>query len=145
MPGVSRSGATICAGLLRDMERREAATFAFLLSAPVIAGAGLKQLVTVAKEFADGTLHGEDFVFFATGFVCSAIVGWFTIRFLLAYLTTNSLRAFVVYRVGSRRRRHRDRGGAGARLIDGRWLVSSARARAHRPITVSTSSAHRSC
>ena len=100
VPGVSRSGATICAGLLRDMERREAATFAFLLSAPVIAGAGLKQLVTVVKEFADGTLHGEDFVFFATGFVCSAIVGWFTIRFLLAYLTTNSLRAFVVYRVG---------------------------------------------
>jgi undecaprenyl-diphosphatase len=100
VPGVSRSGATISAGLLRDMERREAATFAFLLSAPVIAGAGLKQLASVVRDFADGTLHGEDAVFFATGFICSAVVGWFTIRFLLRYLTTNSLRAFVVYRVG---------------------------------------------
>ncbi|TAK60888.1 MAG: undecaprenyl-diphosphatase UppP [Dehalococcoidia bacterium] len=100
VPGVSRSGATICAGLLRDVERREAATFAFLLSAPVIAGAGLKQLVAVVRDFADGTYHGEDFVFFSTGFACSAIVGWFSIRFLLAYLTTNSLRAFVIYRVG---------------------------------------------
>jgi undecaprenyl-diphosphatase len=100
VPGVSRSGSTICAGLLRDMERREAASFAFLLSAPIIAGAGLKKMASVAGEFADGTYHGEDFLFFVTGFVCSAIVGWFTIRFLLAYLTTNSLRSFVIYRVG---------------------------------------------
>jgi len=99
VPGVSRSGATICAGLFRDMERREAATFAFLLSAPVIAGAGLKQLYTVVREFADGTLGGDDFVFFVTGFVCAAIVGWLSIRFLLAFLTTNTLRPFVYYRV----------------------------------------------
>ena len=99
VPGVSRSGSTICAGLFRDMDRKEAATFAFLLSAPVIAGAGLKQLYTVVGEFADGTLGGDDFVFFVTGFVCAAIVGWLSIRFLLAFLTTNSLRPFVYYRV----------------------------------------------
>ena len=44
VPGVSRSGATICTGLFRDLKRPEAATFAFLLSAPVIAGAGLKEM-----------------------------------------------------------------------------------------------------
>ena len=51
------------------------------------------------REFADGTLGGDDFVFFVTGFVCAAIVGWLSIRFLLAFLTTNTLRPFVYYRV----------------------------------------------
>jgi undecaprenyl-diphosphatase len=99
VPGVSRSGATICAGLFRDLERQEAATFAFLLSAPVIAGAGLKQLLDVVQEFADGTLGGDDFVFFATGFVCATIVGYASIKFLLDFLATNTLRPFVYYRV----------------------------------------------
>ena len=99
VPGVSRSGATICAGLFRDMERREAATFAFLLSAPIIAGAGLKQLLKVIGEFTDGTLGGDDFAFFATGFVCAAVVGYLSIKFLLGFLATNTLRPFVYYRV----------------------------------------------
>ncbi|MBI5284826.1 MAG: undecaprenyl-diphosphatase UppP [Chloroflexi bacterium] len=99
VPGVSRSGATICAGLFRDMERREAATFAFLLSAPIIAGAGLKQLLKVIGEFTDGTLGGDDFAFFATGFVCAAVVGYLSIKFLLGFLATNTLVPFVYYRV----------------------------------------------
>jgi undecaprenyl-diphosphatase len=100
VPGVSRSGATICAGLFRDLERHEAATFAFLLSAPIIAGAGGKQLLHVLKEFYDGKLGGDDAAFFATGFALAAIVGYVSIAFLLRFLTTNSLRAFVYYRVG---------------------------------------------
>ena len=99
VPGVSRSGITISAGLFRDLKRPEAATFAFLLSAPIIAGAGLKQMVHVVRNFADGTLGGEDFAFFAAGSVCAAIVGYISIRFLLRYLATNSLRNFVYYRV----------------------------------------------
>jgi undecaprenyl-diphosphatase len=99
VPGVSRSGATICAGLFRDIERREAATFAFLLSAPIIAGAGLRQLLKVIGDFADGTLGGDDFAFFATGFVCAAVVGYLSIKFLLGFLATNTLRPFVYYRV----------------------------------------------
>ena len=100
IPGTSRSGATISAGLFVNVERREAAQFAFLLSAPIIAGAGLKQLVTVVGDFVDGTLGGEDFAFFATGSVCAAIVGYAAIAFLLRFLSTNSLWPFVVYRVG---------------------------------------------
>ena len=100
IPGTSRSGATISAGLFLNVERREAAQYAFLLSAPIIAGAGLKQLVSVIGDFADGTLGGEDLAFFATGFVCAAIVGYLSIAFLLRFLAANSLGWFVVYRVG---------------------------------------------
>ncbi len=100
VPGVSRSGATISAGLFRNMERREAATFAFLLSAPVIAGAGGKSLLDVLADFRDGRLGGDDAAFFATGSVVAAIVGYLSIAFLLRFLTTNSLRPFVWYRVG---------------------------------------------
>jgi undecaprenyl-diphosphatase len=100
VPGVSRSGSTICAGLLRGVERQDAARFAFLLSAPIIAGAGGKQLLHVLKDFSDGKLGGDDAAFFITGFVFAAVVGYASIAFLLRFLTTNSLRPFVYYRVG---------------------------------------------
>ena len=99
VPGVSRSGATISAGLFRHVERRQAAEFAFLLSAPVIAGAGAKQSFDVLRDFAEGRLGGEDAAFFAVGFVCAAVVGYASIRFLLRYLATNRLHAFAAYRV----------------------------------------------
>lgn len=100
IPGVSRSGATISAGLFRHMQRREAATFAFLLSAPIIAGAGLKQSVDVFGDFADGRLGRDDLAFFAVGFIVAAIVGYVSIKFLLRFLTINSLHVFAAYRVG---------------------------------------------
>lgn len=100
VPGTSRSGATISAGLVRQVDRADAARFAFLLSAPIIAGAGLTQVGGVIGDFADGTLGGSDFAFFATGFVCAAIVGYAAIAFLLRFLATNTLMPFVVYRVG---------------------------------------------
>jgi undecaprenyl-diphosphatase len=99
VPGTSRSGATISAGLFRNVARPDAARYAFLLSAPIIAGAGLKQMLSVAGDFFDGTLGGSDFAFFATGFVCAAIVGYAAIAFLLRFLATNSLMPFAIYRV----------------------------------------------
>ena len=99
VPGVSRSGATICAGLFRDLRRVEAASFAFLLSAPIIAGAGLKQAYEVLGDFRDGNLGGEDAAFFIVGFCFAAIVGYSSIAFLLRFLSTNSLRPFAYYRV----------------------------------------------
>lgn len=99
VPGVSRSGATISAGLLRDVQRRDAAEFAFLLSAPIIAGASAKQMVDVARGFADGRLGGDDAAFFATGMVCAGLVGYTAIAFLLRFLASNTLRTFVYYRV----------------------------------------------
>jgi undecaprenyl-diphosphatase len=99
VPGVSRSGATISAGLIRDMDRREAAVFAFLLSAPVIAGAALSEMVEAANDVVDGTLGGSDVAFFAVGFAFAAVVGYLSIRFLLSFLAANSLMPFVYYRV----------------------------------------------
>ncbi len=100
VPGVSRSGATISAGLLRGYERREAATFAFLLSAPVIAGAGTRASAGAVRDFIDGTLGRDEAVFFATAMGVAAIVGYGAIAFLLRFLATNSLRTFAWYRVG---------------------------------------------
>ena len=100
VPGVSRSGATICAGLFRDLTRPEAATFAFLLSAPIIGAAGLKELPGVVSDFADGTRGGDDLLFFATGFLFSFAVGYLAVAFLMRFLRTNTLIPFVWYRVG---------------------------------------------
>jgi undecaprenyl-diphosphatase len=100
VPGVSRSGATICAGLFRDVKREDAARFAFLLSAPIIAGAASSQMVGVVQDFIDGKFGWDEFAFFATGFVFAAGVGYWAIAFLLKFLATNSLMPFVYYRVG---------------------------------------------
>jgi undecaprenyl-diphosphatase len=99
VPGISRSGATISAGLLRDVDRQDSATFAFLLSAPIIAGAVLSQVPGVLSDFADGVLGWNDAAFFVTGVVCAAIVGYAAIAFLLRFLVTNTLMPFVYYRV----------------------------------------------
>ncbi|MEX2225810.1 MAG: undecaprenyl-diphosphatase UppP [Dehalococcoidia bacterium] len=99
VPGVSRSGATISAGLLRDIDRGEAATFAFLMSAPIILGAVISQIPGVVMDFADGALGWSDAAFFIVGLTCAAIVGYASIAFLLRFLVTNSLIPFVYYRV----------------------------------------------
>jgi undecaprenyl-diphosphatase len=99
IPGVSRSGITISAGLLAKLERQQAAVFVFLLSAPIVAGAGLKKVYDVVKEARNGVLGREDLEFFLVGFILAAVVGYLTIRFMLAYLREHSLYAFVVYRI----------------------------------------------
>jgi len=99
IPGVSRSGITMSAGMLAKLDRQQAAVFAFLLSGPIVAGAGLKQLYDVAKEIRDGRLGWNDLGFFAVGFILAAATGYLTIRFLLAFLRDHSLYPFVVYRV----------------------------------------------
>jgi undecaprenyl-diphosphatase len=99
IPGVSRSGITISAGLLAKLERQQAAVFVFLLSAPIVAGAGLKKVYDVVKEARNGLLGREDLQFFLVGFILAAVVGYLTIRFMLAYLREHSLYAFVVYRI----------------------------------------------
>jgi undecaprenyl-diphosphatase len=94
VPGVSRSGATITLGLFLGLRREEAARFSFLMSVPIIAGAGgLK----VGEVISNGMSTSQTLLF-AVGFVTSAAVGYVTIRFLLNYLTRHSLRAFAFYR-----------------------------------------------
>lgn len=97
-PGVSRSGSTITAGLAVGLERETAARFSFLLSAPIIAGAGLKSLWDIYKGIHSGAIANADLVLFPIGFVAAAISGYFCIKYLLRYLQNNSTNIFVYYR-----------------------------------------------
>jgi len=96
VPGVSRSGATITLGLFLGLRREEAARFSFLMSVPIIAGAGALQMTEVVSQGMDA----YDALLFVVGFVSSAVVGYLTIRFFLRYVVNHSLRAFAYYRFG---------------------------------------------
>ncbi|MGA8431436.1 MAG: undecaprenyl-diphosphate phosphatase [Candidatus Sulfotelmatobacter sp.] len=95
VPGVSRSGSTITAGLFRNMTREAAVRFSFLLSTPIIAGAALLKAHELQKEGLPAGMHAP----FLAGIIVSAIVGYITITWLLRYLQTNGLRAFIIYRI----------------------------------------------
>lgn len=94
IPGVSRSGATITLGLFLGLTRQEAARFSFLMSVPIIAGAGSLEMASVVSE----GMGAAEAVIFVVGFMVSAVVGYFTIKFFLSYLTNHSLRIFAYYR-----------------------------------------------
>jgi undecaprenyl-diphosphatase len=95
IPGASRSGTTITAGLFVGLSRADAARFSFLLGVPLIAGAGLKQMVELA---ANGSSDVSLSVFVA-GIVSAALTGYAAIAGLLRFLQRRPLTVFVVYRV----------------------------------------------
>lgn len=95
LPGVSRSGITITAGLFRDLDRETATRFSFLLSTPIIVGAGLLKLKSILHNSSVG---GSQEVFLV-GFIAAAISGWFAIRFLLKFVQSNKFTVFVIYRL----------------------------------------------
>jgi undecaprenyl-diphosphatase len=97
-PGVSRSGSTITAGLALGLERETAARFSFLLSAPIIAGAGLKSLWEIYKGIQAGAIASADLILFLAGFIAAAVSGYLCIKFLLRFLQKNSTNIFVYYR-----------------------------------------------
>lgn len=92
-PGISRSGATIAAGLLAGLDRRESARFSFLLATPVIFGAGALQLVDLVRSGAPLT----QVPILALGFIVAGLTGYLAIRFLLEYLQRHTLYVFAVY------------------------------------------------
>lgn len=94
VPGVSRSGATISAGLFLGYRREAAARFSFLLSIPAVVLSGLYQ----AKDIGGGDGPGLVPTVLAT--LVSFGVGYAAIAWLLRYLTNNSTTVFVIYRVG---------------------------------------------
>lgn len=92
-PGISRSGATIASALLRGVKREVAARYSFLLSAPVIIGAGVWQL----KDLFASSAWMDSLAPLIVGFVVAACVGYICIRFLLNYLRQGKLYAFALY------------------------------------------------
>jgi undecaprenyl-diphosphatase len=93
-PGVSRSGVTITAARAMGLDRESAARFSFLLSLPIIAGAGAYKAVDLAQTGLRG--HAGEFV---AGVVASAISGFVVIWGLLKYLKQHDFTVFLWYRV----------------------------------------------
>jgi len=93
-PGVSRSGATIGAGMLRHLDRPAAARFSFLMSIPVLLGAGFVALVDL---FQNAALLSSLALPLVVGFLAAAVSGYLSVRWLLGYLQRRSLIVFAVY------------------------------------------------
>lgn len=92
-PGASRSGTTISGGMYRGFDRPSAARFAFLMSVPVMLAAGGYETLNVLEM----NNTRELLPVFAVGFVTAAVVGWFSIRWLIHYLSHRSLYVFAIY------------------------------------------------
>ena len=96
LPGISRSGATITAGLALGMTRESAARFSFLLATPITLGAGLYG----SRKLLTETHTGTEWLAIAVGFVVAALAGLAAIGFLLAWLRRRSVAVFSLYRIG---------------------------------------------
>ncbi|HET6745937.1 MAG TPA: undecaprenyl-diphosphate phosphatase [Candidatus Limnocylindria bacterium] len=95
LPGISRSGATITAGLALGLTRESAARFSFLLATPITVGAGLYGSRHLLEEAHTAT----EWLAIGGGFVAAAIAGVLAIGFLLAWLRERSVAVFTVYRI----------------------------------------------
>ncbi|HVM39779.1 MAG TPA: undecaprenyl-diphosphate phosphatase [Acidimicrobiia bacterium] len=93
MPGISRAGSTIAAGLALGLSREDAARFSFLLSVPAITGAGL----TIVPDIASGSFDVTGSV--AAGFVVAALSGYLAVAGLLRLIRTRTLVPFSAYLV----------------------------------------------
>ncbi|NLW06584.1 MAG: undecaprenyl-diphosphatase UppP [Clostridia bacterium] len=91
IPGVSRSGITMSAGLMTGMQRETAARFSFLMSIPIITGAALLTLKDLSLRDID--------ISFVLGVIVAAIVGFLAIKYLLQYLRRGSYLLFTWYRI----------------------------------------------
>ncbi|MBI3983797.1 undecaprenyl-diphosphate phosphatase [Candidatus Microgenomates bacterium] len=96
IPGVSRSGATITAGMARGLKREAAARFSFLLSIPVLLGGTIKVLLepTAWEQVTSKPL------LFTVGILAAFASGYLAVSWLLRYLAANRLTPFAYYRIG---------------------------------------------
>ncbi|HOM77901.1 undecaprenyl-diphosphate phosphatase [Patescibacteria group bacterium] len=99
-PGFSRSGSTISGGLFLGLNREKSAKFSFLISIPIVLGAGLYQLLKISMGLGDLEVPTFFWKEALIGISTSFIAGFFCIGFLMRFLKKNSLLPFVVYRLG---------------------------------------------
>ena len=95
IPGTSRSGVTISAGLFANLDRATAARFSFMLGIPVTAAAGAYKLLQLAR---DGFPGGEATPL-AVAILAAFVSGYIAVWFLVSYLKRRSLMPFVIYRL----------------------------------------------
>jgi undecaprenyl-diphosphatase len=92
LPGISRSGATMAAGLFKGLSHEDAARFSFLLATPVILAAGVLKLPDLAGPAGAG-IHGQ----VLAGSLASGVGAYLSVRFLTRYFETRTLIPFAVY------------------------------------------------
>jgi undecaprenyl-diphosphatase len=92
-PGASRSGSTIAGAIVRGFDRPSAARLAFLMSAPILLAAGAYESFQVIQM--DGATAFLPYLML--GFITAAVVGWLSIKWLIAYLQGHSLYIFAAY------------------------------------------------
>jgi len=96
VPGTSRSGITMSTAMMLGVTRHSAARFSFLLSSPIILGAGAKAAL---DAFGEGGIPADQQTAFAVGVAVSAVAGYAVIALFLKFLQRATMRVFVVYRV----------------------------------------------
>ena len=92
-PGASRSGSTIAGAIIRGFDRPSAGRLALLMSAPILTAAGAYETLQFLQS--DGAAAFLPYL--GVGFITAAVVGWFSIKWLLGYLQRHSLYVFAVY------------------------------------------------
>ena len=95
LPGISRSGATISAGLFLKFDRMTATRLSFFMSIPALVAAGLYELATEAGAISDTVGWNATII----GTIVSGIVAYATIAWLLRFVSSNKFTSFLVYRV----------------------------------------------
>lgn len=94
LAGISRSGVTMVAGLLRGLDHEDAARFSFLLATPVILAAGVYKLPDLIGPLGDG-IRGQ----VLAGSLAAGLSAYFAVRFLMRWFETRTLRPFAIYSV----------------------------------------------
>lgn len=94
IPGTSRSGITIIAGMFMKLKREQAARFSFLIAIPIFAGATLKKTWDLSKI----SIDSSEWVVIIIGLIVSGIVGYFCIKYFLKFLEKYPLNWFAYYR-----------------------------------------------
>ena len=92
LAGISRSGVTMVAGLVRGLSREDAARFSFLLATPVILAAGVLKIPDLAGPLGAG-IGGQ----ILAGSLCSGVGAYLSVRFLVRYFQTRTLTPFAIY------------------------------------------------
>ncbi|MBN1537878.1 MAG: undecaprenyl-diphosphatase UppP [Anaerolineales bacterium] len=93
LPGISRSGSTMCGGMVCHLHRKDAAKFSFLMSIPIMLAAGLLESINLLQA----PNLNQLLPVFIPGFIASGITGYLSIRWLLKFLTRHRLDYFSVY------------------------------------------------
>ncbi|MFH1426395.1 MAG: undecaprenyl-diphosphatase UppP [Candidatus Kerfeldbacteria bacterium] len=95
VPGTSRSGITIISGMVAKLSRETAARFSFLISIPLVAGAGLKKTIDLAIV----GVSPQEIPLLLLGAATAAIIGFLAIKFMLNFLQRKTLQSFAWYRI----------------------------------------------